>query len=72
MLLYECEWFDAANIVLQAEELRSWRWCDPSAIHERATPFMARRLDAATKAIADGGVLELEDGHVVSRSVHIS
>jgi 8-oxo-dGTP diphosphatase len=68
MLLYRCDSFDVTTIVLQDEELRSWRWCDPAEVRARTTPFMARRLAAAIAAIADGTVLELEDGHVVSRS----
>jgi 8-oxo-dGTP diphosphatase len=68
MLLYECSSFDVTTIALQVDELRSWRWCDPAEMRERTTPFMARRLSAAISAIADGTVLELEDGTVVSRS----
>lgn len=68
MLLYECGPLDVADIVLQQEELRSWRWCGPREISERTSPSLARRLAAAINAAATGGVLELEDGVVVSTS----
>jgi 8-oxo-dGTP diphosphatase len=68
MLLYQCGSFDVTTIVLQDEELRSWRWCDPAEVRARTTPCMARRLAAAICAIADGTTLELEDGTVASRS----
>jgi 8-oxo-dGTP diphosphatase len=65
MLLYAGEVDRALPIVLQEDELRSWRWCDASGTEERTTPFMARRLRAAVAAIGTGAMVELEDGHPV-------
>ena len=56
----------ALPIVLQEDELRSWRWCDASGVEERTTPFMARRLTAALAARAEGATVELEDGYPVA------
>ena len=66
MLLYAGEVDRALPIVLQEEELRSWRWCDASGVEERTTPFMARRLTAALAARAEGAAVELEDGYPVA------
>jgi len=66
MLLYDGEVDRALPIVLQEDELRSWRWCDASGVEERTTPFMARRLTAALAARAEGATVELEDGHPVA------
>ena len=66
MLLYAGEVDRALPIVLQEDELRSWRWCDVSEVRERTTPFMARRLAAALAARAEGSTLELEDGYRVA------
>jgi 8-oxo-dGTP pyrophosphatase MutT (NUDIX family) len=65
MLLYTGEVDGAQPIVLQADELRSWRWCDAAETEDRTTPFMARRLAAALAARAEGSTVELADGHPV-------
>jgi 8-oxo-dGTP pyrophosphatase MutT (NUDIX family) len=65
MLLYAGEVDRSLPIVLQEDELRSWRWCGVSEVGERTTPFMARRLAAALAARADGATAELEDGYPV-------
>lgn len=66
MLLYCCSKVDASRIVLQSEELRSWRWCDAADVDSRTTPFMARRLRAGLAALENGMVVELEDGAPVT------
>jgi hypothetical protein len=55
----------AAAIQLADEELRSWAWCTVDQVHERMRPLVARRIEAALSAIADGGVVELENGYPV-------
>lgn len=52
------------RITLPADELRSWRFANPEALGELASPPMARRLRHAI-AVADGGTddLYLEDGY---------
>ncbi|RPF21087.1 ADP-ribose pyrophosphatase YjhB (NUDIX family) [Myceligenerans xiligouense] len=55
----------AAAIQLPHEELRSWAWCTVDQVHERMRPLVARRIEAALDAIADGGVVELENGYAV-------
>lgn len=65
MLLYAGGDVDPDRIVLPADELVSWRFCDDADIDERTPPFMARRLRAAFAALADGSTAELEDGHPV-------
>jgi 8-oxo-dGTP pyrophosphatase MutT (NUDIX family) len=65
MLLYAGGPVDTDRIVLQEDELRSWRWCDPAEVEERTTPFFARRVRAAVTALAEGTTVELEDGHPV-------
>lgn len=65
MLLYATEQIDSSQIVLPPEELISWKWCDRDEVAERLTDFMARRLDAALSALANGSVAELENGYPV-------
>lgn len=55
----------AAAIQLADGELRSWAWCTVDQMHERMRPLVARRIEAALGAIADGGVVELENGYPV-------
>ena len=55
----------AAAIQLADEELRSWAWCTVDQVHGRMRPLVARRIEAALGAIADGGVVELENGYPV-------
>ena len=54
-----------AAIQLADGELRSWAWCTVDQVHERMRPLVARRIEAALGAIADGGVVELENGYPV-------
>lgn len=65
MLLYAGGSVDPNRIVLPADELVSWRFCDDAEVDARTTPFMARRLRVAIAALADGSTVELEDGHPV-------
>jgi 8-oxo-dGTP pyrophosphatase MutT (NUDIX family) len=65
MLLYAGGPVDTGRIVLQGDELRSWRWCGSAELAERTTPIMARRLAAAVAALDSGATVELEDGHPV-------
>lgn len=55
----------AVAIQLADGELRSWAWCTVDQVHERMRPLVARRIEAALSAIADGGVVELENGYPV-------
>ena len=66
MLLYAGGAVDAERIVLQADELVSWRFCNDAEVDERTTPFMARRVRSALDALASAATVELEDGYPVS------
>jgi len=65
MLLYAGGPVDAERIVLQADELASWQWCDEREVATRTTAFMARRLTAARAAVRTGSTAELENGYPV-------
>jgi 8-oxo-dGTP diphosphatase len=65
MLLYAGGPVDTERIVLQADELASWQWCDEAEVEERTTPFFGRRLRAAVTALDHGTTVELEDGYPV-------
>ncbi|WP_306215156.1 NUDIX domain-containing protein [Actinoplanes sp. RD1] len=52
----------AADIVLPADELRSWAWSGPAEAAARLTPLLARRVTAALAARAGGTSAYLEDG----------
>ncbi|WP_410873376.1 NUDIX domain-containing protein [Nocardia sp. A7] len=54
-----------AAIALQAEELRSWAWCDETQASERLPAVLARRVAAARSVRRGGGVGYLEDGFAV-------
>ncbi|WP_433832842.1 NUDIX domain-containing protein [Actinoplanes sp. CA-015351] len=56
----------AAQIRLPAEELRSWAWCTEGEAGERLSELLARRIDAAVRARAEGVAVYLEDGHFVA------
>ncbi|MGW0734542.1 NUDIX domain-containing protein [Streptomyces sp. NPDC002851] len=54
------------SIVLQEEELDSWRLVPVADLDYYGPPWMVRRLTAALTALADGtGPVELEEGHRV-------
>lgn len=55
----------AAAIRLAEGELKSWAWCTVEQAHKRMRPLVARRIESALGAIADGGVVELENGYPV-------
>ncbi|MFE5479732.1 NUDIX domain-containing protein [Nocardia sp. NPDC056541] len=52
-------------ITVQAEEIRSWRWCDQAETTSRLVPVMARRVAAAVTAHQRHSTVYLEDGAVV-------
>jgi 8-oxo-dGTP diphosphatase len=54
-----------AQILLPAEELRSWAWCTEQEASERLSDLLARRIAAAVRARAENTVLYLENGYVV-------
>ncbi|WP_405165598.1 NUDIX hydrolase [Nocardia sp. NBC_01499] len=65
MLIFDGGELDIAQtsaIVLQAEELRSWAWCDETEAAERLPDAMARRVAAAVQARTEGRTVYLEDG----------
>ncbi len=45
------------------EELRSWEWCDSSAVSARVQAFQARRIFAALDALRNETFVELENGN---------
>ncbi|MFI2486894.1 NUDIX domain-containing protein [Promicromonospora kroppenstedtii] len=55
-----------AAIRLAEDELRSWAWCTVDEARERMRPLVARRIAAALRAITEGGVAELENGHPIA------
>jgi len=54
-----------ADIRLPAAELRGWAWCTPAEADARLTPLLARRVRAATDALARGATSYLEDGEPI-------
>ncbi|MBL1073724.1 NUDIX hydrolase [Nocardia sp. 2] len=52
-------------ITLQAEELRSWAWCDAAAVADRLPDRMVRRVEGALRARRDRTALYLEHGYAV-------
>lgn len=54
----------ATAIVLQAEELRSWAWCDEADVVARMPGILARRVMAARRARTEEVSVYLEDGFV--------
>lgn len=52
----------ATAIDLQREELRSWAWCDAVEVATRLPDVLARRVEAARGARAEGVTLYLENG----------
>ncbi|WP_036968045.1 NUDIX domain-containing protein [Promicromonospora kroppenstedtii] len=55
-----------ATIRLAEDELRTSAWCTLDEARERMRPLVARRIIAALRAISEGGVAELENGHPVA------
>ncbi len=53
-------------IVLQAEELRGWSWCDEAEAAERLPDVLVRRVAAARDARTVGVPTYLEDGVRIS------
>jgi len=51
-----------AGIALQAEELRSWAWCDETEAANRLPAVLARRVAAARRARSESALNYLEDG----------
>lgn len=54
-----------AQIILPADELRSWAWSTPEEAERRLSPVLARRAAAALLAVTQGTTLYLEDGHPI-------
>ncbi len=65
VLLYAGGAVDPRRFALEADEIASWAFCDDTGVEQRTTPFMARRLRAALRALAEGRTVELEDGRPV-------
>ncbi|MFG1793595.1 NUDIX domain-containing protein [Nocardia sp. NPDC049149] len=57
-----------AAIDLQAEELRSWAWCDDGEVAARLPDVLARRVRAARRARVEGAMAYLEDGFAVGQA----
>jgi hypothetical protein len=55
----------AAGIVLDPTELRSWSWCTVAEVHERMRPLVARRIEASLHAVGTGETVYLESGYPV-------
>jgi 8-oxo-dGTP diphosphatase len=53
---------DASTIQLPGEELASFRFVEPAQLDEFLIARLARRVRAALSALADGTVVELENG----------
>lgn len=53
-------------ICLQAEELRSWAWCDEAEAACRLPELLARRVMAARRARGENVTLYLEDGRAIA------
>lgn len=64
MFIYAAGTVDTSKINLPADELRSWEWCDRSAVSARVKDFQARRIFAALDALRDGAFVELENGNL--------
>lgn len=64
MLMYATGFVDSSQIILPSDELRSWEWCDNSAVLTRVQSFQARRILAALDALRDGTFIELENGNL--------
>jgi len=58
--------WQAAQIRLPAEELRSWAWCTEQDAGERLSELLARRITAAVRARDEGTVVYLENGFFVA------
>lgn len=54
-----------AAINLQADELRSWAWCDDADVANRLPDVLARRAAAARRARTESATAYLEDGFAV-------
>jgi hypothetical protein len=52
-----------AAIRLAPDELNSWAWCTTAEVRQRMRPLVARRVQAALRALTRGGVVELRCGH---------
>jgi len=63
MFMYAAGSMDTSQIALPPDELRSWEWCDRSAVSARVKDFQARRIFAALDALCDGTFIELENGY---------
>jgi 8-oxo-dGTP pyrophosphatase MutT (NUDIX family) len=50
------------DIVLPAEELRSWAWCTETEADERLSDLLARRVRAAVHAAGQNATSYLENG----------
>jgi 8-oxo-dGTP diphosphatase len=55
-----------AQIRLPGEELRSWAWSTPAEADARLSQLLARRVQAARRALSGGVTLYLENGSQVA------
>ncbi|GGK79126.1 NUDIX domain-containing protein [Mangrovihabitans endophyticus] len=54
------------QIRLPADELRRWAWCTEQEAGQRLSELLARRINAAVRARAEGTVVYLENGYFVA------
>ncbi|WP_051570958.1 NUDIX domain-containing protein [Cryptosporangium arvum] len=62
MFVFAGEFPGDAVVRLPPDELRSWAWCGPDEVDTRMAPQLARRVRAASRALATGHTLYLEFG----------
>jgi 8-oxo-dGTP diphosphatase len=55
-----------AEIQLPPQELRSWAWCTPTEAPQRLSELLARRVQAALRALGRGVTVYLENGNQVA------
>lgn len=55
-----------AEIVLQAEELRGWAWCDDLEVAKRLPEVLARRVAAARRVRSESALAYPEDGFAIA------
>jgi 8-oxo-dGTP pyrophosphatase MutT (NUDIX family) len=54
-----------ASIVVPPDELHGWAWCTPDEVTQRGSKLLARELDVAQRALAEGTTPYLEFGRPV-------
>ena len=56
----------AAEIVVPPDELAGWAWCTLAEARARLSDLLARRVEAALRALSDHNTAYLESGHRVA------